>query len=140
MEESQHLELVLQDLARAALLSRLRRFMGNSRFRSFTKVVSPDEPPCFPSTGPSESPSNTGFRAVIDSISDVFDLAELPDEKSGGCSTRATGGLSRQCMSLPRLHPDLTRKSFPCRLQRLAKTILLSAVDLITLFYFVVTC
>lgn len=60
-------------------------------------------------------------------------------QKNGGCPTRATGGLSQQWVSFPHLHPGLTMKSFPCRIQRLAKTILLSTVDLITLFYVVVT-
>lgn len=31
-----------------------------------------------------EYPSNIGYCAVIDSSSDLFDLAEVPDEKNGG--------------------------------------------------------
>lgn len=83
---------------------------------------------------------NTGCCVVADSSTDAFGLAEDPDEQNGGCPTHATGGLPRQWTSLPHLLPDLTMKSSPCRLQELAETILLSTVDLITLFYFVVTC
>ena len=77
-QKGKHLELVIQELAQAGHLCRLRRFMGNPQFEDVYKSCGPDEPSCSPPGGLLGSPRKPGCWAVEAISSDILDLAEEP--------------------------------------------------------------
>lgn len=115
--------------------------MGNPQFEDVHKSCGPDEPSCSPPGGLLGSPRKPGCWAVEAISSDILDLTEKPDEKSGGWPTWVKGNFKIMNESSPALTSSLNYKIiFFRRLQGLALRVFLCTVDLTALFHFVVTC